>query len=81
MSSKKDLTTKKLELIQWVAEAGEEYLIDEMLKMTNAQSQDWWAEISDEERKAIEEGLADENTGNFLSHEDAKKTWEKWLIK
>lgn len=81
MSSKKNLNTKKLELIQWVAEAGEEYLIDEMLRMTNALGKDWWDEISDEERAAIEAGQADIDAGRVVSHEEVRKIYEKWLTK
>jgi hypothetical protein len=81
MSDSKNLEYKKLELIQWVAESGEEYLIDEMLRLKNSQSKDWWDEISEEEKAAIEAGLADVEAGNLISHEEAKKTWEKWLTK
>lgn len=81
MSDSKNLQYKKLELIQWVAEAGEEYLIDEMLRLKNSQAKDWWDEISEEEKAAIEAGLADVEAGNLISHEEAIKTWEKWLTK
>jgi predicted transcriptional regulator len=81
MSSSKNLDNKKLELIQWVAEASEEYLIDRMLEMKNEPNKNWWDEISEEEKAAIEAGLVDEEAGNFISHEEARKTWEKWLTK
>jgi predicted transcriptional regulator len=81
MSSSKNLDNKKLELIQWVAEASEEYLIDRMLELKNEANKNWWDEISEEEKAAIEAGLEDEEAGNFISHEEARKTWEKWLIK
>jgi predicted transcriptional regulator len=81
MTNKKDREQKKLELIQWVAETSEEYLIDRMLEMKNEPNKDWWDEISEEEKAAIEAGLADEQAGNFMSHEEARKSWEKWLTK
>jgi predicted transcriptional regulator len=81
MSSSKNLDNKKLELIQWVAEASEEYLIDRMLELKNEANKNWWDEISEEEKAAIEAGLEDEEAGNFISHEEVRKTWEKWLIK
>jgi predicted transcriptional regulator len=81
MSSSKNLDNKKLELIQWVAEASEEYLIDRMLELKNEANKNWWDEISEEEKAAIEAGLEDEEAGNFISHEEASKTWKKWLIK
>ena len=81
MSDSKNLENKKLELIQWVAEAGEEYLIDEMLRLKNSQAKDWWDEISEEEKAAIEAGLEDEKAGRLISHDKAVKSWEKWLEK
>ena len=81
MSDSKNLQYKKLELIQWVAEAGEEYLIDEMLRLKNSQAKDWWDEISEEEKAAIEAGLEDEKAGRLISHDEALKSWEKWLEK
>ena len=81
MSDSKNLEYKKLELIQWVAEASEEYLIDEMLRLKNSQAKDWWDEISEEEKAAIEAGLEDEKAGRLISHDKAVKSWEKWLEK
>jgi hypothetical protein len=81
MSDSKNLEYKKLELIQWVAESGEEYLIDEMLRLKNGQAKDWWDEISEEEKAAIEAGLEDEKAGRLISHDEALKSWEKWLEK
>lgn len=68
--NEKDLDQKKLERIQRVAEASEEYLIDRMLELKNEPNKDWWDEISEEEK-----------AGNFMSHEEARKSWEKWLSK
>lgn len=76
-----EIQTKKLDLIQWVAGIQDESLIDELQKFMQGESRDWWDEISEEEKAAIESGLEDEKVGNFISHEEARKTWEKWLTK
>lgn len=81
MSDSKNLEYKKLELIQWVAEASEEYLIDEMLRLKNSQTKDLWDEISDEEKAMIEEGQADVDAGRVVPHDEVKKIYEKWLTK
>ena len=64
-----------------MAEASEEYLIDEMLRLKNSQAKDWWDEISEEEKAAIEAGLADIEAGRVIPHEKVRKVYEKWLTK
>lgn len=36
-------------------------------------------ELSEAERKSIEEGLEDLKNGEVIPHSEAKKTYEKWL--
>jgi len=36
-------------------------------------------ELSEAERKSIEEGLEDLKNGNVIPHSEAKKVYEKWL--
>lgn len=43
----------------------------------NVQS-DWWAELSKEEQKEIELGLAQAERGEYISHESAMKYFDKW---
>ncbi len=81
MAKAKNLDNKKLELIQWVAESGEEYLIDEMLRLKNREAQDWWDDLSEHEKASIEAGQADIEAGRIIPHEEAKKVYEKWLTK
>jgi predicted transcriptional regulator len=40
---------------------------------------DWWNEITDEEKLAIDKGLADIKAGRVKPHKEAKKLYEKWL--
>jgi predicted transcriptional regulator len=40
---------------------------------------DWWNEITDEEKSAIDKGLADIKAGRVKPHKEAKKLYEKWL--
>ena len=42
---------------------------------------DWWDEISTEERKAIEKGLAQADRGELVPHEQVMKKYKKWLTK
>jgi predicted transcriptional regulator len=45
------------------------------------QSEDWWDEISAEERDGIEEGIKQLKNGEGIPHEEVMKKYSKWLIK
>ena len=78
----KDLNVEKekLEIIKWVTELKDNTTI-ERLKMLrdNPKKADWWTEITEEEKAAIDKGLEDINSGRVKPHKEAKKLYEKWL--
>jgi len=78
----KDLNVEKekLEIIKWVTGLKDNTAI-ERLKMLREKPKktDWWYEITDEERAAIDKGLEDIKSGRVKPHREAKKLYEKWL--
>lgn len=46
---------------------------------TPAGKQEWWDQISAEERQAIDAGLADIESGRTISHDEMRKRYEQWL--
>lgn len=40
---------------------------------------DWWDEISQEEKSSIEKDLADIKAGRVIPHSKVKKIYAKWL--
>jgi predicted P-loop ATPase/GTPase len=78
----KDLNVEKekLEIIKWVTGLKDNTAI-ERLKMLRKKPKktDWWDEITDEERAAIDKGLEDIKAGRVKPHREAKKLYEKWL--
>ena len=40
---------------------------------------DWWDEITDEEKAAIDKGMEDIKAGRVKPHKEAKKLYAKWL--
>lgn len=42
-------------------------------------AEDWWQNISLAERQAIEEGLADVEKGQAVSHEQMEEQYGQWL--
>ncbi len=75
-----NMEKEKLEIIKWVTSLRDDTAI-ERLKMlrVNPKKIDWWNEITDEEKTAIDKGLADIKAGRVKPHKEAKKLYEKWL--
>jgi predicted transcriptional regulator len=49
------------------------------MKRSDREKYDWWNKIPKQERKSIDEGLADIKAGRIKSHEEVKKLYVKWL--
>ncbi|HMI64951.1 MAG TPA: hypothetical protein VK517_02880 [Cyclobacteriaceae bacterium] len=75
-----NLEKEKLEIIKWVRSIKDDTSI-ERLKMLrdNPKKFDWWDEITNEEKTAIDKGLADIKAGRVRPHKEARKLYEKWL--
>lgn len=74
------LEKEKLEIIKWVTGLKDDTAL-EKLKILKDQPKrsDWWDEITDEERTAIDIGLDDVKAGRIKPHKEARKLYEKWL--
>jgi len=75
-----DLDKDKLDIIQWVTTLKDNYSI-ERLKMLKEGSTnlDWWNEITEVERNAIDKGVEDIKAGRSKPHSEARNLYEKWL--
>ena len=54
-------------------------IIEKIMDLRKKESSDWWNSISESERKSIENGLKDAESGKLSSHSNARKLYEKWL--
>ncbi|HRK55170.1 MAG TPA: hypothetical protein PK185_14730 [Cyclobacteriaceae bacterium] len=71
---------EKLEIIKWVTTLKDETSIERLKMLMDSKSKlDWWDQISDEEKNAIEKGLDDIKAGRVKPHSEVKKIYEKWL--
>lgn len=73
------ILNKKLELIQWLSTIEDSSIIEKINDLRKKESSDWWNRISENERKSIELGLKDAESGKLNSHSSARKLYEKWL--
>lgn len=66
-----NIQSKKQSLIEWISQLEDESIIEDlmMLRENSANGRDWLNEISEEEKKGIEEGLKDVEEGRVVSYE------------
>jgi hypothetical protein len=78
--SELNLEKEKLEIIKWVTNLRDDTAIERLRMLrVNSKKSDWWNEITEEEKTAIDKGLADIKAGRVKPHKEAKKLYEKWL--
>lgn len=46
---------------------------------TSKDNEDWWQQISEEERASIKRGLLQAEAGNTIGHEEVMAKYAKWL--
>ena len=70
-----------LGLIEWITGLTDLAIIEKLKKIQveNAQSSDWWDELTTHEKKSIEKGMKDIEEGRVHSHETVRRTYEKYL--
>ncbi|CAM3996792.1 hypothetical protein FLJU110815_11110 [Flavobacterium jumunjinense] len=73
------LLNKKMELIQWLSTIEDSSLIEKIMELKKKESKDWWNSISDNEKKSIEKGIQDADSGKLKPHSEARKLYEKWI--
>ena len=74
-----DIQAEKLQLIEWLIGLNDSNTIREIISLRKKEEKDWWSTISTEERSEIEQGLAEADRGEVVSHEEVMKKYNKWL--
>lgn len=74
-----DIQNAKIELIKWLTTLEDNAVIQKIMDLKQNESQDWWNDISDDEKESIENGLSDADKGKLKPISDAQKVYEKWL--
>lgn len=72
------LETKKLELIKTLLKTQEKSVLDRVEEVLNTSKTDWWNDLSAEERKEIELGLKQADSGDYVAHQEVMKLFKKW---
>jgi thiamine pyrophosphate-dependent acetolactate synthase large subunit-like protein len=54
----------------------------EAINEIQAEEEDWWEELTEEQQKSLEKSLEEcDNPENLISHEEVVKKMAKWLSK
>lgn len=79
MDIKIDISSKKLELIQWLSTIENVSIIEKIMDLKKKENSDWWRTLSESEKESIEIGLKDAENGKLNPHSKARDLYEKWL--
>ena len=78
MSTELQIQNKKLELIQWLSTIeGLKFLEKISDLISHERKKDWWNELSDAEKKSIEKGIAQAESGKLNPHSKAREIYGK----
>ena len=67
-----DIKTLKIDLIHWLTELEDVNTLKQLQALK--ENLDWWENISEEERLAVDEGLAQLDRGEGIPHEQVMKS-------
>ena len=62
----------KLELIEWLTKLNDNNTLDflKIVKESHKDNQDWWLDLTNEQKKGIERGLNDISLGKVTPHSE-----------
>lgn len=66
----------KLELIEWLVQLEDDEVIRYLKIVKDSEgSNDWWNDLTDEQKAGIERGLSDIDEGRTFPHEEVRKRY------
>jgi len=64
-----DIQAQKLDLINWLVNLKDEIIINKLYSIKQNNVKDWYIDLSNSQKEAIDKGLTDIKNGNIISHE------------
>ena len=65
-----DIQTSKLELVKLIINIDNQKIIDKLIRVLKSGEEDFWLELSEQERKEIELGIKQLDSGQRISFDD-----------
>ena len=80
MNTELEIQNKKLELIQWLSTIKDLNFLEKISDLISREKKkDWFSEIFDAEKEAIQQGIAQADANNLNPHAKAREIYERWL--
>lgn len=76
--SNMDIQAEKLQLIEWLARLNNTAILKRFITLKKEEEKDWWDQLSKDEKEEIEEGLAQADRGELVSHKEVMAKYKKW---
>jgi hypothetical protein len=76
-----DLQAEKLSLLQTIINTDDAGLIMDLKSVLSSRKQDWFDELSDDQKSDVMIGLAEADRGETIPHEEVVKLFAKWGLK
>lgn len=68
-----NIQTEKRHLIAWMTELKDPTILAQLKAFKEATEEGWWDLVSDAEKLAIEQGIAELDAGHSISHEEVMR--------
>jgi len=66
-----NLETRKINLINWISTLQDEITLEKMEKLQKERT-DWWDTMSNEDKDAVNEGLAQLDRAEYITHAEVR---------
>ncbi|MFI5159706.1 MAG: hypothetical protein ACHQHN_00445 [Sphingobacteriales bacterium] len=76
-----DIQAEKLNLLQTIMETNDAGLIMDVKSLLTSRKDDWFDELSSDQKNDILTGLAEADRGETVSHDDVVKLFAKWGLR
>ena len=73
------IEAQKIRLIERIAQVENQAIIDQINDILEQGENDFYDELTDEQRASIQRGLSQVKSVETISHEEVKKIYKKWL--
>jgi len=73
-----NIESTKLELMHLLLQTQKASLLAKLKKVFEEEQTDWWHDLSDQEQKDIETGIAQADRGEYIEDKEVMKRFKKW---
>jgi hypothetical protein len=78
MKAQESLSDIKMEIAQLLSSSQDESILSEVRQLLQMPTHDWWDELSESDKAAVDRAEADIAAGRVFSHRDILADLEQW---